>query len=740
MLFGPRLTGLSRQHQNSLMSFSTQGIELKTRNEWLRQGIELLSSMRFAISLLTIICIASVIGTVLKQNEPVNNYVNQFGPFWSDIFIKLALNTVYSAWWFLLILAFLVVSTSLCISRHTPKILADWRVFKEGLRVQSLKAFGNRATGVMTENTVNAAARVVQQLQSSGWKVKTQVRETPNGEGVMIAAKAGAANKLGYLAAHSAIVLICIGALFDGDMVVRAQMWLGDKTVFKGNGLIADVPAENRLALNNPTYRGNMLVPEGAQASTVILSQSDGVVLQDLPFSVELKKFVVEYYNTGMPKLFASDIVIHDKETGEKIEERVEVNHPVSYKGVQIYQSSFDDGGSTIYANALPMGALTKPFKIEGVIGSSVPLVRENERLAVEFTGLRVINVENMAAAKMGADTAGSGADVRAVDLGTKLKNHLGSGSKSTRDEALQNVGPSFSYKLRDGAGQAIEFNNYMLPVGQGDQRVFLLGVRNVPSEPFRYLRVPVDENDSMNGFIALRAALADPQMRDTAVRRYMAEAGKGRTEAERINLETSATRILSLFAGADPWLDNAPSPGVGLNDRPMRLGGLSAMSYFLEQIVPADDRERTSDAMVNLLNALLLELTQVSREAGGLAPLPRTESSQAFLSQAVLALSDSFFYPAPMTFAMNNFDHVQASVFQIARAPGKTVVYLGCLFLIIGIFAMLYVRDRRLWVWLQPNANGETEAEMALSTNRRTLDGDEEFQQLSNRLLQVKP
>ncbi len=722
------------------MSFSTQGIELKTRNEWLRQATELLSSMRFAISLLSIICIASVIGTVLKQNEPVNNYVNQFGPFWSDIFITLSLNTVYSAWWFLLILAFLVVSTSLCISRHTPKIIADWRVFKEGMRVQSLRAFGNRASGVMADAPAAATSRVVQQLRASGWKVKTQVRDTPHGEGAMIAAKAGAANKLGYLAAHSAIVLICIGALFDGDMVIRAQMWLGDKAVFKGNGLIADVPAESRLALNNPTYRGNMLVPEGAQASTVILSQSDGVVLQDLPFAVELKKFVVEYYDTGMPKLFASDIVIHDKETGEKFEERVEVNHPVSYKGVQIYQSSFDDGGSTIYANALPMGALTKPFKIEGTIGSGVPLARDNERLSLELTGLRVINVENMAGAKMGADVAGSETDVRAVDLGSKLKNHLGSGSKSTRDEQLQNVGPSFSYKLRDDAGQAIEFNNYMLPVGLGDQRAFLLGVRNTPAEPFRYLRVPVDENDSMNGFIALRAALADSQMREAAVRRYMAEAAKGRTEAERLNLETSATRILSLFAGTDPWLDQAPSPGMGLNDRPLRLGGLSAMSYFLEQVVPDDDRERTSDAMVNLLNALLLELTQVSRETAGLDPLPRTEASQAFLSQAVLALSDSFFYPAPMTFAMSNFDHVQASVFQIARAPGKTVVYLGCLFLIIGIFAMLYVRDRRLWVWIQPSADGRTEAEMALSTNRRTLDGDAEFQQLSNRLLQVKP
>ncbi|WP_298618582.1 cytochrome c biogenesis protein ResB, partial [uncultured Zoogloea sp.] len=36
--------------------------------------------MRFAISLLTILGIASIIGTVLKQNEPYNNYLNQFGP------------------------------------------------------------------------------------------------------------------------------------------------------------------------------------------------------------------------------------------------------------------------------------------------------------------------------------------------------------------------------------------------------------------------------------------------------------------------------------------------------------------------------------------------------------------------------------------------------------------------------------------------------------------------------------
>ena len=45
----------------------------------------------------------------------------------------------------------------------------------------------------------------------------------------------------------------------------------------------------------------------------------------------------------------------------------------------------------------------------------------------------------------------------------------------------------------------------------------------------------------------------------------------------------------------------------------------------------------------------------------------------------------------------------MQASVFQVARAPGKNIVYLGCALLILGVFAMLYIRERRVWVWLAP-------------------------------------
>ena len=678
--------------------------------------LELLASMRFAISLLTIICIASVIGTVLKQNEPASNYVNQFGPFWAEVFASLKLHSVYSAWWFLLILAFLVLSTSLCIARNTPKILADLKSYKENIREQSLKAFHHKAEGTLAETPETAAHRLGQLLATGGWKVKLQSRDSAQGQGWMIAAKAGAANKLGYIAAHSAIVLVCVGGLLDGDLMVRAQMWFGGKAIYNGGGLIADVPAQHRLSERNPAFRGNLMVAEDTASSTAILSQSDGILLQELPFSVELKKFIVEYYSTGMPKLFASDIVIHDKATGAKQDARVEVNHPASYKGIEIYQSSFDDGGSTVKLQAVPMSAATVPFEVEGVIGSSTELSNGKDKLRLEFTGLRVINVENMA-----GGTA-QGVDVRKVDLRSAIDQRMGAGHKTTETKELRNVGPSVSYKLRDAAGQAREYNNYMVPVDTGDGvPVFLLGMRENPGEPYRYLRPPADENGELTGFIRLRAALADAALRERAVQRYARQAVDPQRPDLSRQLADSAARALGLFAGLEKV-------------KGQQVAGLQALSDFLETNVPEAERPRAGEMFVRILNGALLELDRVAREQARAKPLP-ADKLQGFMAQSVLALSDAPFYPAPMTFMLKDFKQVQASVFQVARAPGKNVVYLGCFFLILGVFAMLYVRERRLWVWLSPQGDG-ARAQMALSANRQTLDLDREFDQLAARLL----
>jgi cytochrome c biogenesis protein len=720
------------------MTVSTQGLHIRTGSRFVSELVELVSSMRFAISLLTVICIASVIGTVVKQHEPFINYVNQFGPFWADVFASAHLFSVYSAWWFLLILAFLVISTSLCIARNTPKIFADFKAYKENIREQSLKAFPHRAEGGLGETPEAAANRIGQTLLGSGWKVKLQSRQTPAGTGWMVAAKTGTANKIGYLAAHSAIVLVCIGGLLDGDLMVRAQTWFNGKTPFMGGGLIADVPAQHRLSASNPTFRGNLLVTEGTTAGTAILAQPQGVLLQDLPFSVELKKFIVEYYDTGMPKLFASEIVIHDTETGERKEARVEVNHPASHRGINIYQSSFDDGGSRVKLQAVPLNRPTRPFEIEGTIGSSTALSNGDDKLTLEYTGLRVINVENFA-----ASNAAAGVDVRKVDLRGSIESRLGAGHKTTTEKTLRNVGPSITYKLRDAAGQAVEYHNYMLPVEIDGARVYLLGLRETPSEPFRYLRIPVDDQDGLDGFVRLRAALDDPQLREQAVHRYATSAVEGGRPELAEALAASATRALGLFAGAERVGTTALQPvadGTAVAKPREVVGGLQAVSAFLENNVPQAERERASDVLVRILNGTLFELMQLSRERAGLAPLERSEATQQFMTQAVISLSDTFFYPAPMTFQLKDFTHVQASVFQVARAPGQNIVYLGCLLLIIGVFAMLYIRERRLWVWLSPSGAQSSQARMALSSNRKTMEADREFDLLKTQLLKVQP
>lgn len=694
-----------------------------------QQLLELLSSMRFAIALLTVICIASVIGTVLRQAEPYSNYVNQFGPFWAEVFGTLNLYAVYSAPWFLVILAFLVLSTSLCILRNAPKIVTDLRTCKENLREQSLRAFAQRAEATLAQPPEAEAHRLGQLLLRQGWKVKLQARALQPGEGWMVAGRIGGANKIGYLAAHSAIVLVCIGGLLDGDLMVRAQTWFNGKSVYSGGGLIKDVAPEHRLSDSNPTFRGNLLVPEGANAGTAILTQPSGILLQELPFSIELKKFHVDFYSTGMPKLFASDIVIHDKYTGEQIPKRVEVNHPASHRGIEIYQSSFDDGGSRLTLQAVPMARRIEPFEVTGRVGDSTTLSRGDEQLTLEFTALRVINVENFGA---GRDDS---TDVRAVNLRDAIESRLGAANKITSQRELRNVGPSVTYKLRDAAGQAREFHNYMLPVELDGLRVYLLGMRDTPTENFRYLRVPVDESDALDGFMRLRGALSDPRLRAEAVGRYVGQS----VEAGRADLAgaltASAARALELFAGADPVLEEL-RPAA----QTAPMGGLQAVSAFLEKNVPSAERERAGDVLVRILNGTLFELMQVARAADGLPPLPRGEATATFMTQAVLALSDSFFYPAPMAFTLKDFEQVQASVFQVARAPGKTIVYIGCFLLIVGVFAMLYVRERRVWIWLRPGAQGQAEATLAFSTNRRTVDGDREFERLRDQLLQVKP
>ncbi|TAM49351.1 MAG: cytochrome c biogenesis protein ResB [Paraburkholderia sp.] len=698
------------------MSVTTSGYEVKSNRRVLKSAVELLSSMRFAIALLVVLAIASIVGTVLTQDDPYPNYVNQFGPFWADIFRALSLYTVYSAWWFMLILGFLIVSISLCVIRNAPKMIADIKSWKLKVREGSLRAFHHKAEYETRASRAETAAQLSTLAGKLGYRYL--VREVDGA--TLIAAKRGAMAKIGYIFAHLAIVVICIGGLMDSNLPIRLQMWLFGKSPVSTTAVINDISPAHRLSQSNPTFRGYAWVPEGQNVSTAILNQPNGSLIQDLPFSIELKKFIVDYYSTGMPKLFASDIVVVDHATGKRVPARVEVNKPFQYDGVSIYQSSFQDGGSEMSMTAWPMTSdSAKTMAVNGAIGNSAPLSASMPGVngqTVEFADFRAINVENI--------TNGSGqTDARGVAAHQSLKEvfdeRLGSGAKSSMPRDLHNVGPSVQYKIRGTDGQAREFNNYMLPVEVDGARFFLAGMRTTPNDPFRYLRIPADEQGSVKEWMMLRAALENPTLRAQAAQRFAQRSISDSNPELRAHLEESATRVLSLFSGAETVPGSLP-PG-------QRAGGFQSIAAFIDHSVPKGEQQKAASLLLRMLEGSTWDLWQLAREQAGEADAPANAGTSRFVQNSINALSDSFLYGSPVYLQLDSFKQVQASVFQLTRAPGKKVVYLGSLLLVAGIFSMFYIRERRLWFWLKDAAAG-TSVVMAMSTARKTLDFEKEF------------
>ena len=699
---------------------STTATELKTpaskrRHRALAEAVELVSSMRFAISMLGIIAIASIIGTVLKQGGALNEYVNQFGPFWFQVFNKLGLYSIYSAWWFMLILGLLITSTSFCIIRNAPKMIKDMRSWRENVREVSLRNFHHKTEWQAPLARAALAEQTAMRLVHAGYAAKI----VDKGNGTLVAAKKGAANKFGYIFAHSSIIIILVGGMLDSDLPIQFQERFLGKSAFTGGGLISEIAPQHRLSIGNPTFRGNTFIPEGSASDVAVIPRAEGSLLQPLPFSIHLKKFNIEFYSTGMPKLFASEVVVRDHDTGNSFAATIEVNKPLIHKGVAVYQSSFEDGGSKLTLTGFPMtGTGSAAFPFAGEVNSATELVRGADKYSVEWSGFRPFNVENVAASQ----------DARAVtqneslnaQFARTLDKHSGSAAKNANNKDLKNVGPSVQYKLRDKTGQAREYQNYMQPVTIDGAEVFLAGMRSNLNDPFSYLRIPADDAHTVKEWMRLRAALADPALRELAAERYAKRAMPATSDATALfqQLRESASRSLAIFAGEG------------------NSGGYAAIAVFLEKIAPAE-QEKAANIFMKILNGTMWELWQAAREKDGLAPTGAAERHARFLQLATNALSDSFFYGAPVYLQLDEFVEVKASVLQVTRSPGKAVVYLGCVLLVLGVFAMFYIRERRLWVWLRDDDAGGAHALMAMSTQRKTLDFENEFTDLKAKLAQ---
>ncbi len=667
--------------------------------------------MRFAIYLLMIVCIASAIGTLLEQNREEIFYIDRFGTYWYQVFSKFSISQIYNAPWFLVVMAFLVVSTALCLVRNVPKILKDMRSFKEYVRQTSLRAFPHKIQMQSAYNAEQSVAMSKVWLKKQGYAFK----EKQDGDTLLLAAKKGSSNRLGYIFAHLAIVVICIGGLLDSELPNRLQIWLGMKQPIPMDArFVSDVPEISKFGANNISFRGNIAMSEGESANYALVNMGENSYLQQLPFSVKLNKFIIEYYQSnGMPKRFASEVTITDFVTGKVEDKVIEVNHPYEIHGVTLYQSSFNDGGSKLQLDILPVrgdkfNKTTLNTKVGDTTEIKAQMHDEESTYRLSVTDFRPINVENLAA----ADGLSQPKDFR-----TQILEVTGSAA-SKQDENVRNVGPLVRYTLTDERNQSVEYQNYMLPIQLDGRLVYLIGMKLPTDDGFSYMRIPADEKGGMDEFMALRAAFNNPEMRARAARAYADKVEDPRIDKE--NIFVLANRALDIFSrsgfkGLDDYVD-----GVGVPEA---------------ERVPENIRAPMKTILRDYLIFSAIDLRNFAREQIGLPELNYVgqvdaEKQAQWFDASIRALSDLAFYPAPVVMQVRGFEHIQASVLQATRSPGKWIVYLGCVFLMIGVFQMFYVRERRIWLWVTPDASGHSEIKAAMTSLKRTLDFQREFEQ----------
>ena len=66
------------------------------------------------------------------------------------------------------------------------------------------------------------------------------------------------------------------------------------------------------------------------------------------------------------------------------------------------------------------------------------------------------------------------------------------------------------------------------------------------------------------------------------------------------------------------------------------------------------------------------------------------------------------------------------------------TSAAVGCFLLVLGVFSMFYIRERRLWIWIvRDDSKQGVDALMAISTQRKTLDFETEYKDLTAKLAQ---
>lgn len=274
------------------------------------------SEMKTAIVLLLLLALISILGTVIKQNATPQEYLAAYGARNYAIIKYLGLTNVYDSGFYRLVLALVGINLAVCsINRFgvtwrrtfQPKLQADAGLIAKMPRSETLN-FAGTLDGV--------APKLTAAMRSGSYRV-TECRESND---VVVFAAKGRLGLWGPYLTHVSLLVIFLGAILG-----------------------------NILGFN-----GYTAITEGGYTKTYFSNQKES----NLDFRVALRKFKIGHDVKHNPTAYRSDLAVYegDKLAAQKV---IDVNHPLTYKGVSFYQSDYGLSGLVLKITA-PSGETTR--------------------------------------------------------------------------------------------------------------------------------------------------------------------------------------------------------------------------------------------------------------------------------------------------------------------------------------------------------------------------------------------
>ena len=266
----------------------------------IQKSFKIFTDLKFALLILTVLAIASSLGSFIEQDEAISFYEENYkipiyGFISAQLILSLGLDHVYVTWWFLLLLVTLAISLISCtITRQFPLFInsKDYFFRKKG------NSFLGLPFSVKIKNIYYLKETILLKIQNMNFYIYQN--------GNLIYGYKGLIGRISPILVHLSLLIILGGSSIGAFKNFKVQEILPKGEIFH---------------IQNPIKAG---------------------LLTSLPnITTRVNDFWVEYENNRIHQ-FYSNLSILDNYGNELKQQTISVNNPLRYKNVDFYQSDWN--------------------------------------------------------------------------------------------------------------------------------------------------------------------------------------------------------------------------------------------------------------------------------------------------------------------------------------------------------------------------------------------------------------